>query len=327
MNLPHSPSHFIGIDVSKDSLDLCLLSQKGVLSFPNSKKGWKALFKRFSSFFPSSLVVLEATGGYEKGILEFLVSHSVPVHRADARKVKFFVRSLGKIAKTDALDAYYLALYSKARYDTLPLYALPSKPLSDLRDLVSRRKDIVDHLAQEKTKLSKPSLNPTIAKSIARIIAILQKEKENIEALIKSLLNASPELKQKYLILLSVPGIGHVMAVSLLAFLPELGQCSRKSIASLAGLAPHPKDSGNHSGYRSTAYGGRRFLAHLLHMAALTASKSLSTLGTFYRDMILRGKKHLVALTALKRKIVVIANARLRDSFFLNTQLSSSFSA
>lgn len=105
------------------------------------------------------------------------------------------------------------------------------------------------------------------------------------------------------------------MSVYLLAFLPELGFCSRRSVASLSGLAPHPRDSGMHSGYRSTAYAGRRFISELLHMAALSASKSLGPLGVWFRSLILKGKKYLVALTALKRKIVVIANARLREAF------------
>lgn len=310
-------SCFIGIDVSKDHLDLVCHGESKAYQFSNSKLGWKKLFSTFKTPLKNALVVLEATGGYEKGILSFLLEKSVKLHRADTRKVKFFIRSYGKFAKTDALDAAHLALYGFERHLSLPLFQLQHSDLTQLKDLVDRRDELTKMLVQEKNRLQSPSLSDTIKGSILAVISLFDDQLRSLSHQISVLISQNVQLSQKQTVITTIPGVGPIMSFALLAYLPELGLLSRRQIASLAGLAPHPKESGSRIGYRSTAYGGRHPIKSLIHMSALAASRSDSSLGQFYDHLIASGKKPMVALTALKRKIVVIANAKIRDSLLL----------
>lgn len=308
-------TYFIGIDISKKSLDLAIYSQSKTYQFSNKKEGWKTLFKKFEKELKDGLVVIEKTGGYEKGLLKFLMDMNIRVHCADTRKVKFFIRSFGRLAKTDTIDARYLAAYGFERNLNLPLFSFPHPDLEHLRQLVARSQDLKKMLVQEKNRSQAPFISSQVKKSISSIIRLLQSQLSSIQSQIQSLIQSNPVLKLKYSTLQTVPGLGKTIAAILLAELPELGLLSRRQIASLAGLAPHPKQSGLHSAYRSTAYGGKRSLKPSLHMAALAASHSHSSLALFYHALITKGKKPMVALTALQRKIVVISNARLRDAF------------
>lgn len=305
---------YFGIDISKEHIDVAHCSEKGGKQFKNTESGWKAVVRHYGQKrLLQSLIVLEPTGGYERGLLFYLSKQGIRVHRADTRKVKYFVRSLGIHAKTDSIDAKNLALYGQDRSDRLTIYIPPSKDLLALQELVNRRRDITKQLAQEKTRAQKPMVSSSIAKSMARVCQFLEEELAFIQQQIDALVAGNPILKQKQLILKSVPGIGKIMSDYLLAVLPELGQTTRRCIASLCGLAPHPRDSGKKVGYRSTAYSGRRDISEMLHLSALTAARSNSPLGHFYLRLVDSGKPKLVALTALKRKIIVLANARIRD--------------
>lgn len=309
--------NFIGIDIGKASFVVGFYNQRDTYEFENSLKGFKAFIERFEAILPFSLVVLETTGGYEMNLVTYLVSRKFAVHRADTRKVKYFIRSLGKEAKSDAIDAQGLSRYGCERHERLDLYVPKVSNQELLQQFTQRRLDLKKMLVQEKNRSQSPNLNASISKSCYAMINALEKQMLAVDEAIQSLIDADPKQKEKQQVLQEVDGIGQIISGTLLALLPELGTVNRRKIASLVGLAPHPYESGSKIGYRRTK-GGREDARSILFMAAMTASRSKGRLGEFYRSMIARGKKKMVALTALMRKIVVIANAKIADWNKLN---------
>ena len=262
-----------------------------------------------------ALVVLETTGGYESACLDYLQGNNFAVHRADTRKVKNFIRSFGQHAKTDKLDAKALSLYGYERQERLALYQKIDKNDEELKLLIGRRQDLKQMLTQEKNRFQAP-LNKPIQAGIKSVITCLEKQVNNIEESINKIIDENKDLSRKKEILMTVPGVGPITAVSLLGLLPELGQFTRKQIASLCGVAPYAKQSGEKSSYRRT-FGGRRNLRPILYMAAMGARrKKESELAAFSERLTKKGKKPMVALVAIMRKIVVIANARIKEEFF-----------
>ena len=304
--------NFIGIDISKLTFVVGFHNRRETYEFNNTTKGFKAFFKKFKAQLSQSLVVLETTGGYEMELINFLLEAKVALHRADTRKVKYFIRSLGREAKSDAIDALGLAQYGYERHERLDLFVPKTTQQDLLQQFTERRLDLKKMLVQEKNRSQSPNLNPSIRKSCHTMIKTFERQIQTVDEALQSLIEAEPEQREKQQVLQEIDGIGQVLSTTLIALLPELGTVNRRRIASLVGLAPHPCESGAKIGYRRTK-GGREDVRSILFMAAMTASQSKGRLGEFYRHLIAQGKKKMVALTALMRKIVVIANAKLAD--------------
>lgn len=303
--------NFIGIDIGKDSFVVNLYANKNVDEFENTNSGIRKFFKQYKDILSNSLSILEATGGYEAKVLNSLVMKKYPAHRADARKVKNFILSYGNSVKTDALDAKALALYGKERGKKLQQYSPPSQQEKLLLQLAQRRMDLKKILVAEKNRLSGPD-NDYIKSSCKLIIKTLQKQIETITENMRKVINSDSDLSKKVEILKTIPGIGEIIAFDILVLLPEIGTLSRREIASLAGVAPQARDSGKSQGYRRTAH-GRKGIKPTLFLAAMAARRSKTVLKSFFERLIDNGKKKMVALTALMRKILVIANAKIRD--------------
>jgi transposase len=305
-------SSFIGIDIGKSEVVVGQYGMKSTASFPNSKTGIKKFFKTYKADLPKALVILETTGGYETLFLHALLDKDIAVHRANTRQVKSFIRSWGTLGKSDALDAQALALYGFERHQRLPLFKKPSPEHIKLTALTQRRQDLTQMLVQEKNRLQSPQNNSFIIQCCKQMIRALEEQISLVTKEIETLINNDPLERQKKEILESIPGIGPIVSIFLLAFMPELGQINRRQAASLAGLAPHPYESGQKIGYRRTK-GGREQVRSALFIAAMAARNSNSPLKAFYEKLIGKGKKKMVALTALMRKILVIANAKLKE--------------
>ncbi len=307
-------NYFIGIDIGKSEFVSFLKNDDKANTYKNNIKGFQKFLSDYSSYIANSLVVLETTGGYEHAFLSFLLDNGVKVHRADTRKVKNFIRSFGQKAKTDILDARALALYGYERNERLNLYQKTEKNYEELKLLVERRQDLKQMLIQEKNRFKAP-LNKSLMSGINTVIECLEEQILNIEESINKIIDSNKELSRKREILRTVAGVGPVTAMTLLGLLPELGQLNRKQVASLCGVAPYARQSGEKNRYRST-YGGRRNLRPILYMAAMGARrKKGSELAIFFDRLEKKGKKPMVALVAIMRKIVVIANARLKEEF------------
>lgn len=304
--------NFIGVDISKADFYVAKYGEKSAVMFPNNLNGFKSFCKKYQDIIESSLVVLETTGGYEMALVSFLCSRGISVHRADTRKVKYFIRSHGQKAKSDAIDAQGLATYGFERHNLLSIYTPLSKTSEQLRQLMERRLDLVASMASEKNRQQAPNLDPIVKKSCMTMIKYFKQEIVLLENKMDALFESEPFAKQKLEVLKEVDGIGDVISKNLLIALPELGTVNRRKIASLAGVAPHPNQSGLKVGYRRTG-GGRAQVRTILFMSAMSASKSKGRLGDYYRSLIARGKKKMVAMVALIRKILVIANAKLAE--------------
>lgn len=306
---------FIGIDIGKMEFFAAAHFQKPI-AFPNTPTGFKQFFKQFKAQLHQALVVLETTGGYEMALVRFLQKQLIAVHRANARKVKNFIRSYGILGKSDRIDALALAHYAFERHSSLDLFVPPDNLA--LLKLTRRHQELTQMLVKEKNRMKAPE-QKGLFKSFRIVMKALDQEIKRIEQAILDLIKDEPELEEKCSVLKTVCGIGDKTAFKLIALLPELGKLDRRKIASLASVAPHPNESGNLLGYRRTR-GGRVEIKPVLFMAALSASQSHSNIGQAYKRHIEVGKKPMVAMVAIMRKIIVIANARLRD-YYLEKQL------
>jgi transposase len=305
-----SYQNFFGIDIGKFTFVVSLHGKKTTHDYENTPQGIAQFMKEHQAVLPYSLCVAETTGGYELPLLHSLIERGYAVHRADTRKVKNFIRSFGHAAKTDALDAKALALYAYERWEKLDLFHPLTSQATLLSRLVQRRMDLKHMLVAEKNRLKGPS-SEGVQDSIRDVITMLSTHLDTITQQIQEMIKASPLLMDKLKILKTIPGIGDVIASELLVLFPELGTLCRKKIAALAGLAPRCNDSGRFCGYRKTGK-GRNGIKPLLFLAAMAARNSNSFLKAFYEKLIAAGKRKMVALTALMRKILVIANAKLK---------------
>lgn len=304
-------NNFIGLDIGKFNFVTAIYGNKLTKEYRNDGEGIANFIKDHQHLFTSSLCIAEITGGYEMELLLTLCNQTIKVHRANGRKVKNFIRSFGNGAKTDSMDAKALALYGFERASRLELFQPRSTKALVLYELIQRRFDLKQILVAEKNRLQSPK-TIFIKPSCELVIEVISKELETITTTINSLIKEDELLQAKKEILKTIPGIGDIVANELLVLLPELGLLDRRKIASLAGLAPRSNDSGTIKGYRHTAH-GRDCVKPILFLAAMAARNSNSELKQFYEKMINRGKKKMVTLTALMRKIIVIANAKLRD--------------
>jgi len=300
--------HFIGIDIGKLEFVVNVHGAKKTYAFNNELDGFNSLYQTLYDELKNGLVVLEVTGGYEISLINFLQAKEVTVVRANSRQVKSFIRSHGIIAKSDNIDACALSLYAYERQKVLKIYQ-PNKH-DVLRKLNARRNDLVHIRVQEKNRSKAPD-NDGIMHTFNPILRVLDEQITLIEKQIKSLIESDPLLRQKIQILKTVPGIGEITAYAILAEMPEIGSMNQKQVASLAGVAPHPNQSGLKTGYARTR-GGRRKMRPILFIAALSVTRTKNNLGEFYHKLIARGKAKMTAIVALMRKLIVIANARIK---------------
>jgi len=310
--LPHDPSSrhafLIGIDVGKESLAVFIAGDAQSLTIPNQTRAIRALIRRY----PQASFALEATGGYEMAFITAAASAGNTVFRVNARRVRAFMESRGILAKTDAIDARAIADYARANLDTLQPFALPDKASSRLRQFTRRRDELIAMRTQESNRRGAPD-NKALQASINAVLVCLNAQIARMDAAIAAVVAACPELTRKRAVMTQVKGIGDGTAAMLLGALPELGTLSGKQIAALAGLAPHPRDSGKTRGYRRTGR-GRADVRRALFMAALSAARYHPTIKIFYERLCKNGKKPMVALVAAARKLLVILNAKLRDA-------------
>jgi transposase len=303
--------NFIGIDIGKLSFVVGVYGSKKVQEYENNLEGIHSFIKAYRSLLTNGFSILETTGGYEMRILLMLCEEGFTVHRANTRKVKNFIRSLGNGAKTDELDSRALALYGYERHARLECFKPQSQQALELYELVQRCSDLKFMLVAEKNRFKAPRAD-YIKESCELMIDSLSKQIEVLTGRINQIIENDAVLKKKKAVLKTIPGIGEITANYLLVLLPELGSLNRKQVASLTGLAPIANDSGLFKGYRATGH-GRAGVKPILFMAAMAARNSNSWLKSFYNRLVEAGKKKMVALTALMRKIIVIANARVRD--------------
>ncbi|WP_075218280.1 IS110 family transposase [Mongoliimonas terrestris] len=301
-------TRILGCDVSKDSVAIYDTHTGQLFSVANTTEDLARFLVDLGS---ETLAVCEATGGYERVLLEALLGAGVPAHRADTVRVKAFIRSRGVRAKTDAIDARGLARYGQERGGELALWVAPDGERLRLQALVVRRSELVAVRTAEINRSKAPGA-ALLAASHHRLLAFLESELQELRREIDQLVAASERLQKTLQCLMSIPGIGALTAVALVALMPELGTLHGKQAACLAGVAPHARDSGTYRGYRTTG-GGRRTIATLLFMPALAAARAKGPLRSWYQSLIARGKPKRLVLTALMRKIIVIANARIRD--------------
>jgi transposase len=297
----------VGADVAADTLTLHDLPTGRTRTIANTPA---ALAEALAPLAGRALLVCEATGGHEANLLAAALALGLPVHRADGAKASAFARSL-RLAKTDRLDAQTLALYGRERGAALARYVPPPAHQAALTALVRRRADLVALRQAERARAKGPGAG-AIQASLARSLAFLDGEIAGLEEAIAGLIAATPDLARRRGVLQSLPGVGPTVAATLLALLPELGHLPRRAAASLAGVAPHPDQTGTSRNVRRTR-GGRRELRPVLFVAALTAVRGDNVLATFYRRLVAGGKSKRLALVAVMRKIVTIANARLAE--------------
>lgn len=310
--MDRSGNNFVGIDVSKDRLDVCFVGE-GEPAQPtrdtcsNDATGITALSERLQVLSPA-LVVLEATGGYEKACASLLSAAGLPVAVVNPRRVRDYAKARGFLAKTDRLDALVLALYARdLSPDPRPL---PDEHQQALCDLVGRRRQLVAMLTQESNRLR--LCGPAVRQSIQEHIDWLSSRLKNLDRDLDQAVKDCPDWRHKVELLKSVPGVGPVVSLVLLSELPELGRLNRKQIASLAGLAPFNRDSGQFRGKRSV-YGGRSHVRAKLYMSALVAIRHNPTLKAMYDRLCAAGKPFKVAQVAVMRKLLTILNALLRE--------------
>jgi transposase len=298
---------FVGIDVSKRTLDVAVRPSGVHWSTDNTPESCDALAAKIAALSPE-LVVLEATGKLEHSLVAALAAAKLPVVVVNPRQVRDFAKALGKLAKTDTLDAHVLAHFAEAvRPSVRPL---PDEQTDALAAQVARRRQLVEMLSAELNRLS-AARTASVKQDVNAHITWLKERLKTIDRDLDKALRSSDLWREQHDLLKSVPGVGRVTVVTLRAELPELGLLNNKQIAALVGLAPVAHDSGQHRGKRRIS-GGRETVRHVLYMAALTAKRYNPVVKAFYARLMAKGKQAKVALTACMHKLLTILNAIAR---------------
>ena len=301
-------SHFVGIDVSKDHLDVHVRPTGDSFRVRYDDAGLVTLVEHLRPLAPAVLV-LEATGGYEVTVVATLARAALPVAVVNPRQIRAFARATGQLAKTDTLDARILALFAEAvRPAARPV---PNEQADALGELIARRRQLVDMLGAEHNR-RRLLRDRRLQRHLDAHIAWLEEALRRLDQDLTTLIRSTPVWRETDDLLRSVPGIGPVTAGTLIADLPELGRLDRRRIAALAGLAPIARDSGAFRG-RRMIMGGRPHIRRVLYMATLTAIKHNPAIRAFHRRLVTAGRPGKVALTAAMRKLLTILNAMLRD--------------
>jgi transposase len=308
---------FVGIDVSKKRWDVHLLPAAKSLSVAADGSGLERLKEELVSA-GSCLVVVEASGGFEKRLAAELLEAGHKVARMNPRVVRDFARSLGRLAKTDKIDAEVLALFGQ-RMQPAPMEKKPENQ-EKLEELMTRRRQLVQMQTAEKVRLHQAGKGQ-VRKSISHMLDELRGQIDEIDADIAQLIEDDEDWNRRVEQLVSVPGIGKVTSRTLLAELPELGKLNRQQIAALAGLAPFNRDSGQFRGKRSI-WGGRAAVRSTLYMAAVTARRCNPVIRRFADRLAERGKVFKVLITACMRKLLVILNTLLHEGTTWNPKIA-----
>lgn len=299
----------VGIDVSKDHLDVALRPGGELFTVERNAAGVQQLAERLRTLSPH-VVALEATGGFETVVAATLAAADLPVVIVNPAQVRAFAKAIGQRAKTDPIDAGVIAHFAEA---TRPqVRSLPDQATRLLADLVTRRRQIVEMIGAERQREKRMAV-PHLRKSIARLVKALERELASVNTDIDDAVRGSPVWREKEDLLRSVPGVGPTIASTLIGELPELGSCDRKQIAALAGLAPFTRQSGQWRG-KSFIGGGRTTVRTALFMGAFVAMRFNPVLKAFFDRLVAAGKPKTVALIAVARKLLTILNAMVRDN-------------
>jgi transposase len=298
---------YVGIDVSKDKLDVAVVGHKQVVQVSNTKKGIAKWVTEMLKLTPK-LIVVEATGGYEEAVVLALFEAGLSVALVSPQRVRQYARASGLLAKTDGIDAQTLADFGEKMQPRR--YEGKSKAGRRLSGLVGRRKQLGEMLKAEKNRLR--TANAEMQNSLETVIAVLKAEIKRLDQEIMKFMKEHADFGVQEKLLRSAKSIGPVTAATLLADLPELGKLDRKEIAALVGVAPMNQDSGKKRGYRKTK-GGRPGVRSVLYMSALSAIRYNPVIKAHYDQLVKRGKLKKVAITACMRKMLTILNAMMRD--------------
>lgn len=297
---------FVGVDVAKGELVAALRPAGETWTVANDEAGIQELLRRLQLRSPT-LVVVEATGGYERALVAALATASIPLVVANPRQVRDFARSTGQLAKTDHIDAHILALFAeRVRPEPRPL---PDEATRTLEALLTRRRQLLEMLTAERNRLEHAL--PAVRRDLLQHIRWLERRLRDVDHDLDRTVQSSPVWRARENLLRSIPGVGPVTSRTLIGHLPELGTLNRKKIAALVGVAPLARDSGTLKGKR-LVWGGRAHVRAALYMAALVASRCNPQIAAFYRRLVHAGKPKKLALTACMRKLLTILNAMMK---------------
>jgi transposase len=302
---------FMGIDVSSEKLDTYNSMTGEHLQLANSAEAIEAFVSKVA-YSEELLVVIDLTGGYEDLCVQAFYNAGFNVHRAEGRRVKSFLRAFNQKAKTDKIDAMGLAKYGELMQESLLLY----EPVQNsIKQQAERLHDLKAMLQMEKNRYKAPAQKAKMLKDIQQHIEFLERNILELEAEIRQIIAEDEDMSKKAEAITSFKGVGDKTVMTLLAFLPELGALNRRQVAAIAGLAPFANDSGKMNGYRTTKGRGRPQLKKALFICALTAVRHDQKMKEFYTKLLAAGKKKMVALVAVMRKMLIAINARVK--FFL----------
>lgn len=314
MTSPSQQEIHVGIDVSKRTLDVCILpSEAGdprgeSFAVANDQEGIGELLSRIEGLNPK-LVVLEATGRYERLAATSIAARAIPVAVVNPRQARDFAKAMGTLAKTDKIDAFVLARFAGAVEPRAS--AIPDEEALALQGILARRRQLIEMLVSESNRL-KMAREEALAKRIRAHMRWLEKEIERTDGDLDGAIGGNAAFKANEILLRSVPGVGRVLSRTLLAELPELGTLTHKRLCALVGVAPFNRDSGDRRGKRET-WGGRASVRATLYMGALVATRHNPAIKEFYERLLAAGKPKKVALVACMRKLLSILNALMRD--------------
>ena len=306
--MSHGYDTFIGVDVCKDGFDVCCAASGPLGRFDNTADG----VSRLLPLLPAAgtcLIVVEATGGYERQLVGDLMTAGHQVSLVNPRQVRDFARAFNILAKTDRIDAAVLARFAEK---VRPLPREKAGRIEELRQLVTRRRQLIEHRTAEKNRCAQ-GVSPFVRKSILRLIETINKDIKAIDKALLSLVHSDDDWRNKFDRIKEVTGLGTQTATTLVAEMPELGQVNRQQAAALVGVAPFNRDSGQFRG-RRMVWGGRQSVRNVLYMAALSAMKHNEVIRNFAARLYAKGKPPKVVITACIRKLVVILNAILKTN-------------
>lgn len=297
----------VGIDVAKDKVNYCALPKKEEGEIPAGQ--YPQLAKQLVAMKPD-LIVIEATGGYERNVVAALAEHDLPIAVVNPSQVRSYAKGVGFKAKTDPIDAFVLARFG---HDAKPQPNVSGVGVKGaIRDMLARRRQLIGMHTAEKNR-AQQAASKRVARSIQHVLKVLEKELKRLEAEIDDYISSSPEWSEKREIMKSVPGVGEHTAHAMLVEFPELGTLTREQAASLAGLAPMNRDSGKYRGGRHIC-GGRSAVRSALYMATLTARCCNPVIRVFYERLRAAGKLYKVAMTACMRKLLLLLNSLLKQN-------------
>jgi len=299
----------VGIDVSKATLDVAILPTEEHFVVANDEGGIDGLLDKLAERVAGVLVVLEASGGFERPAVAALAASGVALFVVNPRQARDFAKATGKLAKTDRIDAFVLARFAEAIRPTPR--AIPDQEAREFQEILARRRQIVRMTTAEKNRLGASSAG-AVRGRIKAHVKWLEKELSRTDRDLDETIEGSPTLKENEALLRSVPGVGPVLCRTLLAELPELGSLSPRELSALVGVAPLNRDSGTLRG-RRTVWGGRARVREALYMGALIASRFNPAIKEFYERLVAAGKPKKVALVACMRKLLTILNAMMRE--------------